>query len=217
MKRNDLWASLVIGAAVGLLSQPILANIAGQFHLSLTYALRIATFLSFTILAPVALCILYLLSKLIKVLYQFGKFAAVGTLNSFVDIGVLNLEILLFGTPGVWGYRFFKGISFLCATTNSYAWNKLWTFEARDPVNARQAVKFYAAAAIGFLLNVGFASYVFSDVGAPTGISSNVWANVGALAGVAASFLWDFLAYKYLVFREPSRSAGSVPSAPSTA
>lgn len=212
MKRTDLWASLAIGAAVGLLSQPILANIAGQFHLALTYRLRIETFIGFTILAPVALYILYLLSRLIKVLYQFGKFAAVGTLNSFVDIGVLNLEILLFGAPGVWGYRFFKAISFLCATTNSYAWNKFWTFEAREPVNARQAVKFYAAAVIGFLLNVGFASYVFSDVARPTSISTNVWANVGALAGIAASFLWDFLAYKYLVFREPTRLSDPTPS-----
>lgn len=222
MKRNDLWAALAIGAAVGLLSQPILANIAGQFHLTLTYGLRAATFLGFTILAPAALYVLYLLSKFIKVLFQFGKFAAVGTLNSFVDIGVLNVEILLFGTPGVWGYRFFKGISFLCATTNSYLWNKIWTLQAREPMNAKQAVKFYAAAIIGFFLNVGFASYVFSGVARPAGVSPNVWANVGALAGIAASFLWDFLAYKYLVFREPKPASPASPvppagPAPSTA
>jgi putative flippase GtrA len=212
MKRSDLWAALVIGAAVGLLSQPILANIAGQFNLSLTFALRAEVFVGFTILAPIALYILYLLSRLVKVLYQFGKFAAVGTLNSFVDIGVLNLEILLFGTPGVWGYRFFKGISFLAATTNSYAWNKLWTFEVHEPANVAQAVKFYAAAVIGFLLNVGFASYVFSDVGRPAGVLPNVWANVGALSGIAASFLWDFLAYKYLVFKKPPVRPGPAPS-----
>ncbi len=202
MKRSDFWAALVIGAAVGLLSQPILANVAGQFHLALTPARRAAVFLGFTAFAPLALSVLYLLSRFVRVLYQFGKFAAVGTLNSFVDVGVLNLEIILFGAPGVWGYRIFKSISFLCSTTNSYAWNKFWTFEAHEPVNAAQAVKFYAAAAVGFLLNVSVASYVFSGVARPAGVSANVWANVGALAGIAASFLWDFLAYKYLVFRQ---------------
>lgn len=204
MKRSDLWATLVIGAAVGLLFQPILTNLAGQFHWNLTYALRAGTFLGFTALAPAALYVLYLLSKLVKVLFQFGKFAAVGTLNSFVDVGVLNLEILLLGAvPGIWTYRLFKGISFLCATTNSYAWNKFWTFQVKEPMSPKQAVKFYSAAVIGFLLNVGFASYVFSDVGRPGGVSANVWASVGALAGIAASFLWDFLAYKHWVFREP--------------
>ncbi len=204
MKRKDFLASLAIGAAVGLLSQPILANLAGQFRLDLTWTLRVEVFAGFTIFAPLALFVLYLLGKLVPVLYQFGKFAAVGTLNSFVDVGVLNLEILLLGAPGVWGYRIFKSVSFLAATTNSFFWNKFWTFNAEEPATARETVKFYAVAVVGFLLNVGIASYVFSGVARPASLSPNVWANVGALAGIAASFLWDFLGYKYLVFKRPA-------------
>ncbi len=202
MKRRDWIASVIIGATVGLLSQPILANVASQFDLALTPTVRLAIFLSFTILAPAALFIIYLASKLVSVLYQFGKFAAVGTLNTFVDIGVLNLEILLVGTPAIWGFRFMKGISFIAATTNSFLWNKFWTFNSREPANVPQTVKFYTAAVIGFLLNVGFASYVFSSVSRPMAVSPNTWANVGALAGVAAAFLWDFLAYKLWVFKK---------------
>jgi len=138
------------------------------------------------------------------VLYQFGKFAAVGTLNTFVDIGVLNLEILIFGTPAAWPYRIFKAISFLAATTNSFFWNKFWTFDSRGPANPAQTIKFYLVAIGGFLINVGIASYVFSGVARPVAISANLWANIGALAGVASGFLWDFLGYKYVVFKKPA-------------
>lgn len=202
MQRRDWAAIFIIGAAVGLLSQLILTNVAGSFHIALTPGLRLAVFAGFTLLAPAALSVLHLAGKFMPVLYQFGKFAAVGTLNTFVDIGVLNLELLALGTPGAWGYRAFKAVSFLAGTTNSFLWNKFWTFDSREPANASQTIKFYAVAVVGFLLNVGLASYVFSNVGRPASLSPNLWANVGALAGVAAAFLWDFIGYKYLVFKK---------------
>ncbi len=202
MKRGDWRAIVIIGAAVGLLSQPILANVASSFNINLTLGVRFGVFLAFTLLAPLALYILYLLGKFLPVLYQFGKFAAVGVLNTFVDVGVLNLEILAFGTPAAWPYRIFKAISFLAATTNSFFWNKFWTFDSQEPANTSQTVKFYAVAVIGFLLNVGLASYVFTNVGRPSSISPNLWANIGALVGVAAAFLWDFIGYKFFVFKK---------------
>ncbi len=202
MKKSDWWAIVVIGAAVGLLSQPILANVAGSFNINLSYTLRIVVFLAFTILAPLALFILYYLGKIVPVLYQFGKFAAVGVLNTFVDVGILNLEILAFGTPAAWPYRIMKAVSFLAATTNSFFWNKFWTFGSHDPANSSETIKFYLVAVGGFLINVGVASYVFSGVVRPESISPNLWANVGAIAGVAAGFLWDFLGYKYVVFKK---------------
>lgn len=207
MKRGDLLAIVIIGAAVGLLSQPILANLAGSAGIPLTLGIRVGVFAGFTMLAPLALFLLSILGKLVPVLYQFGKFAAVGTLNTFVDIGVLNLEILLFGTPAAWPYRLFKAVSFLAATTNSFVWNKFWTFDSREPANASQALKFYSVAVIGFILNVGTASYIFSNVNRPGGVAPNLWANVGAIVGVGAAFLWDFLGYKYLVFKEPPTPA----------
>ncbi|MGC9599255.1 MAG: GtrA family protein [Minisyncoccia bacterium] len=204
MKRGDWLAIVIIGAAVGLLSQPILANVAGSFNLNLTLTLRMVVFLGFAILAPLALFILYLVGKILPVLYQFGKFAAVGVLNTFVDIGVLNLEILAFGTPAAWPYRVFKAVSFLAATTNSFFWNKFWTFDSREPANPSQTIKFYLVAIGGFLINVGVASYVFSGVARPAAISANLWANIGAMVGVASGFLWDFLGYKYVVFKKPT-------------
>jgi hypothetical protein len=38
----------------------------------------------------------------------------------------------------------------------------------------------------------------------PPAVPPELWLNVGGLAGVGASFLLNFLGYKYVVFRSPS-------------
>ena len=135
MTHRDWKAILIIGAGVGLLIQPILANNLPSHDLAyLTPTVRIALFLFFVILAPLALLAAKFISRWLAGLYQFAQFAAVGTLNSFIDIGVFNLETFFYGS-GIIGnllFALFKGISFLFATTNSFAWNKYWTFNARE-------------------------------------------------------------------------------------
>ena len=203
MKRNDLYAATAIGAEVGLLIQPILANL-GSFAIlaNPTFALRLEIFIFITILAPLALWILFLLGKLVPVLYQFGKFAAVGALNTFIDLGVLNLIIFLTGIAGGIGYSLFKAISFLCATTNSFFWNKYWTFNAKGAATGKETGSFFLFAAIGWVLNVSIATFIVNGLARPASLDPRVWANIGGLFGVAGSFLWDFLSYKFFVFKE---------------
>ncbi len=199
MDKKDSKLVLIIGAGVGLLVQPILVNVV----VAPSLLLRIAAFIGFLVLAPAALFVASLIGRKIPVIYQFAKFAAVGALNTFIDVGVLNAEILLSGLPGGgMYYPALKGISFLAGTTNSFFWNKYWTFKARETRSVSQTVKFYVFATVGFALNVGMATFV---VGLrPGSVRPNLWANVGALAGVAASFLWDFFSYKYIVFKKPA-------------
>ena len=198
MTKKDFLCILVIGFAVGLLAQPIMGNLVS--HLSL--ALRFAVFFGFLILAPLLLFIAYLIGKFIPVIYQFAKFAAVGTLNTFIDFGVLNLEIFLFSVSSGILYSVFKGISFLAATTNSFFWNKYWTFNSKTPANPKETLKFYVVAIVGWVINVSLASFVVNVLSRPVSFSPNLWANVGALIGVAGSFLWDFLGYKFIVFKQ---------------
>lgn len=200
MNKRDIKAGIIIGVGVGLLSQLILTNVIA----SPTYFLRLAALFGFAALAPLALLIASYLGKIVPVIYQFAKFAAVGTLNSFIDVGVLNLEIFLSGQAAGIYYPIFKAVSFIVATTNSFIWNKFWTFNAGDTKASGEAPKFYTFAAVGWVLNVGTATFIVDVLKRPEAISLNIWANIGALAGIAASFLWNFLAYKYLVFKKPS-------------
>ncbi len=205
MNKKDIRNGLIIGAAVGLLSQPILANFAGPLASVEPLAggtLRLAAFLFFLVLAPVALFVASLLGRTVPVLYQFAKFSAVGSLNSFVDLGIFNLETFLLGSlPGTAIFAVFKAISFLAATTNSYFWNKHWTFGAGGASSVGEVTKFYGVAIAGGLVNVGVAT--LTRAAAPEAISANLWVNIIApVAGIFTALLWNFIGYKYFVFKE---------------
>ena len=202
-QKKDVRMIFVIGAALGLLVQPILANnLSGQLLTPLT---RTLAFLFFLFFAPFALWISSLVARVWQGFYQFAKFAAVGVLNSFIDIGIFNLETFLYGSSfvGTLVFAVFKAISFVCATTNSFFWNKHWTFSAKEKTNTKEVASFYTVALIGWVLNVAVATAV--KVLGPTGIteSAHLWTNlVAPIAGILASFLWDFFGYKFFVFKK---------------
>jgi len=162
------------------------------------------------IISLVGLFVCYLLSYLWRVFYQFGKFGLVGVLNTLVDWGVLNF--LMWSTEimaGV-GYGFFKSISFILATTNSYFWNKFWVFQKNETkLTEWEASKFLAVSVVGFLINVGVASLVVNFVHpsitwkllGQVNIAA-FWGNIGALIGTITAALWNFIGYKVIVFKK---------------
>jgi putative flippase GtrA len=206
MTKKDFRLILIVGAAVGLLIQPIIANVLPQIHFGVLG--RIIILLFFVVFAPLALWVAFLISRWWKGLYQFAQFAAVGTLNSFIDVGVFNLETFAYGTAMISTTMFavFKAISFLCATTNSLFWNRYWTFSdsaagVGSGKQTKETVSFYVVALIGWGVNVGVATLVKTLE--PSGIAARIWVNIVApVFGIAASFLWDFFGYKYLVFKK---------------
>ncbi len=212
INKKDLFWVAVIGGLVGLLAQPIiLNNIVGRPWAAAVspLLLRFGVFIFFLVLAPVALSIAGFIGKKIPALYQFAKFAAVGALNTFVDIGVFNLEAILLGAaPSQMLFFVMKSFSFLMGTTNSYVWNKFWTFQSKTETHASEAVKFYTIAIGGYFLNVGTATLVYGLGGANPSV---LWATViSPLAGVAIALFWDFFGYKLFVFKGPEAASGSV-------
>ncbi len=194
---RDFYLVGVIGFLVGWLVALPAANIG----VPITPVFFVVTVVGFTVFAPFALWILKLLSRTWGVFEQFGKFAAVGTLNTLVDLGILNLFILVTNLASGVPFVGFKTISFLVATTNSYFWNKFWTFGSRMPVTGKEYLRFALFTLGGTLINVGIASLVVNVIGAPNQISPKLWANIGALCGVFAGFMWNFLSYKFIVFK----------------
>ncbi len=211
MTKKDLRNVTIVGALVGLLFQPIADNLikGSGFLLKLaggqapTSSLRIEIFLFFLLLAPFALFVASVLGRWRPVLYQFAKFAAVGTLNTFINFGVLNLQSLLFSITSGPFISIFATVSFFLATTNSFFWNKFWTFGARGKSQAGETAKFYIISIGGWALDVS-AVYLVVNFSHPGAISPQIWLNIGGLAGVAAAFLWNFLGYKYVVFGNTS-------------
>jgi len=195
MKKIDSILSIIIGLIVGIFSSYIL----GQVGLAANSWIFI---ILFPILAFLGMYIASFLGQKFLFIYQAAKFFLVGVLNTLIDIGVLSLFISLSDiTKGVF-YSVFKAISFLAATTNSYFWNKFWTFEKREDVKTQEFFKFLVATIVGFIINVGVASFVVNVLGPQGGISEKIWAMLGAVIAAFFAFVWNFLVSKFIVFKK---------------
>ncbi len=196
--KKDYFLVWIIGIFVGVLALIPLKNIGIEFG----WLFAVVLVIGLSVFAIFALFILKLLSRWIPVFEKFGKFAAVGTLNTLLDLGVLNLLIFIVGISSGVGFVLFKAVSFLAGTTNSYLWNKLWTFQSKAPVSAGEYVRFAGFTLVGTLINISVAASIVNGISAPNGINEKLWANIGALIAVAVSFLWNFLTYKNVVFKK---------------
>lgn len=202
-QKKDLFIAGAIGLVCALLILPIAENLA--INLSYSYALIILL----PFFSALGMWAASWLSQKLKFIYQVAKFILVGLLNTFVDWGILNLLMFLTSTVSGPLFPVFKGISFLVATSNSYAWNKFWTFKKptdgkevmEKKTTGKEFLQFFIVSVIGFTLNVGIATLVVNVLGAPIGISEQLWANVGALGGTLTGLAWNFLGYKLIVFK----------------
>lgn len=138
MFSQNFKKDLIISAAVGLLCAMLIFPIAKNLGMKQNLALSLLVVLP--ILAAAGMFVAYWLAKRIKVFYQLAKFVLVGGLNTFVDWGILNLLMFLTGIAAGSLYSVFKGVSFLVATTNSYFWNKFWTFRPAAERSAADVV-----------------------------------------------------------------------------
>jgi len=197
MRKTDVIISVVIGFLIGVFFFIIIKNIG----IEIPYAWLLL--IVFPPLALLGMFVVSFLGRKFLIIYQAGKFMLVGALNTFIDLGVLNILIWFSGiVAGPW-YSAFKGISFLVATTNSYFWNKHWTFRKRERVFAPgEFSKFLVVTTVGLSINVGIASFVVNIIGPQFGMGTKMWANVGALTAVLVAWIWNFLGSKFIVFKK---------------
>lgn len=208
MKKQDIFIGLVIGFLIGVLSLAMLKNIEvglqqqfSWFSAKMFYPLPVV----FAALMVVGLFVADLISKKIKFIWQLAKFVSVGALNTFIDLGILNLLILISGIAQPKGgiYVLFKFLSFSAAATNSYFWNKWWTFEKGRQLKGKEFINFYLVTGVGMFINVGVASFLVNITGALFGFQEQIWAGVIApFMGVLIGFIWNFLAYKFFIFKK---------------
>lgn len=148
---------------------------------------------------------------------QFLRFIIIGFINTGVDLVILNVEMALTDKTAGLAYAVQKGISFTFAVTMSYFLNKHWTFQ--DKENSGEVKKFSQfifVSVIGMVVNVSVATLVATyarnliDLNALTGsfafisnIDTNkLWGSIGALTGTAVGLMWNFIGYKFWVFKK---------------
>ena len=214
MNKKDIFFGIASGLLIGLLALPVLRTAKPALYEQYWWA--IVPF--FLIGTPIGLYIAYLIGKKISVVWQIGKFGVIGILNTLVDWGVLavlfavgprwfdvgtDYVLLSVGTVAITVYTIYKAISFIIANANSYYWNKYWTFATGLAHKTKaEFLQFFAVSLVGFLLNVGIASYVFKAIEPVGGMNVNQWGLAGAAIGSIVGLAWNFLGYKFIVFKE---------------
>jgi len=212
--KKDLLLSAVVGLVCSILILPILKQ--AQFNIPYQYGLIVVL----PVLSVLGMIVALVIAQKIKVIYQVAKFVLVGTLNTFVDWGVLNLLMFLANISSGPLYPVFKGASFVVAISNSYFWNKFWTFKKTTLVAAettekksagKEILQFLIVSLVGFGINVGLASLIvnvwgphFNIIGfnwAPE-LAAKRWATFGAFIGTVVGLVWNFLGYKLIVFKK---------------
>lgn len=203
MNKRDLIISYVLGWIIATFVYVIRFSLIEEVPSELIlFFNKFIIFVFIPVLATLAVYFAFKVAKDRRVVRQFSKYALVGCSNLTIDFGILNVLIYLSNRDQGIYYSVFKAVSFVCAIFNSYLWNKFWTFENLDISQAKkQFIKFIIVASVGLLINVVVATIVVNDLRVES-IPSRIWANVGAFSSLVAVVLWDFLGYKYLVFRE---------------
>jgi putative flippase GtrA len=203
MKKNDIIAVVILGEIVAVFLNFVIKGL----NLNFGFPVFIL-YIALPILALVMNAIFYLIGKRIPIFFQFAKFITVGLANTAVDFGVLNL---LMWSSGVYEGKtiiLFNVISFLIAAIHSYIWNKLWTFSFKGKSNvANQFLQFIIVSLVGVLINSGIVYIITTWVS--SNASNGVWVNIAKLVATVVSLVWNFIGYKFIVFKKKDEQPSS--------
>lgn len=197
MNKKDILLGLLAGLMTGIFAIPFVINTGLIQKIPYHYTVLL-------VILPIAtaagVAVAGLIGRRVLVIWQVAKFGLVGVLNTLIDLGVFNL--LIFATGSVKGNPLviFKVISFSAAVINSYIWNKNWVFEDRRSEN-RQFIQFLIVSLVSVAVAAGIIKVMTEYISPVGGLSQVQWANVAQLVTIVFSFVWNYLGYKFIVFK----------------
>ncbi len=138
---------------------------------------------------------------------EFMRFIAIGGMNTGVDFIILNTLIAVFGLGNDPIYfALFKIVSFSVAVINSFFWNKKWVFKHSTETGKNTVSEispFLSVSLLSLLFNLGIATAVYNaGLTLFPDLSVVILANLGAAAGTGLSFIFNFIGYKFFVFKK---------------
>lgn len=143
-------------------------------------------------------------SPLQKLIRQFAKFVIIGGINTGIDFLILNFLMYVTGISNGSELFILNSISFSIAVINSYFMNRRWTFQDKTkleqtPVKFSQ---FFIISVIGLVINGLVLTSITTLIPAPFGLSHALWANIAKLMATGFSLIWNFIGYKFFVFKD---------------
>jgi putative flippase GtrA len=136
--------------------------------------------------------------------WQFLRFCVVGTSNAVIDFGVLNLLLWLHPTTDLWKTLTYNSIAVALASTNSFFWNKYWTFQQRYPITRQEVYRFAVLASGTTLMNdtlMWLLGKFFPNIMNSTLIGANALKLAAIIGTMSISFfgmrLWVFFQKRF--------------------
>jgi len=201
--KTDIFSCLTIGLLTWIFLLIISFNLKNDIG-ALEYVInnKLVTLIVINVGVMTGVYVSYQFGKKRKSFFHFGKFAVIGLSNTLIDLGLLNVMILIFDVHKGGAFALIKAASFVVAVSNSYLWNKLWAFDnVGSEKTGKQFITFLTISCVGLVLNVVCATLVVEYLGRFQGITPETWANVGAISAMGVTVIWNFFGYKYLVFK----------------
>jgi len=209
MKKIDVILALVTGEITGWFFYGMLKNMEAKIPY-MNYMNWVAA-LVFPLLALFGLWICFLLGKKFISFFQAAKYLLIGILATLVDLGVFNILMWISGIFTGPYLRVFKGISFLFATFSKYFGDKLWAFEKMEKAGMKKEfTSFFLVTLVGLVINVAITSFVVNFLGihimtlfgSKLVLNDKMIANLGAIAAAIVVAVWNFIGYKFIVFKK---------------
>ncbi len=207
--KKDFWLAILAGEATAWLSFPVLKNLK-VFHIFSRFRISAAGFSVFWIFfVPIgAITILYIFYFLAKHknragIWELGKYGVSGVLNTMLNAGIYNFLIFITDISKGVAVDLFIVLAFIGTVTNSFFWNKYWSFGERDTKTiSNEAIKFFSISAAVAVINTGIIQLIVNVIGAPAGFDPKIWANIALALTIITAFFGNFFSYKYIVFSD---------------
>jgi membrane protein DedA with SNARE-associated domain/membrane-associated phospholipid phosphatase len=136
---------------------------------------------------------------------RYAQFSLVGASNALVDLGTLNLLLLLFPTRSPADLVLYNLLALALTNANSYLWNTLWTFRHHARHDAWQVGMFALQAALSIgvgnlvLWLVARGLVVYED------LSPLVAGNTAKVLSMLAGSTTSFVVLRFFVFSHKKR------------
>lgn len=141
-------------------------------------------------------------------LRQFFCFGLVGSLNTLLDLLVLNVLFWLFPVQNALWLAAANSIAYGFGAINSFFLNKYWTFGQKQPITLAQVGRFVATTCLGMLVNDGFV-WAIGNLLRPFISDLTIWTNLSKILAIAGSISISYLGMRLWVF---ARNTDRVPS-----
>jgi putative flippase GtrA len=132
-----------------------------------------------------------------RALHQFIKFGMIGVINTSIDFAIY---VLLTRSIDFFSQYIYlaNALSFSSAVIFSYFANRRWTFAVTHKPKVKEAMKFYVASGIGFVLNSTILYIGVHFLG--------MYDLIAKIIATIVTIFWNFLASKFWVFGAKQKS-----------